>query len=118
MKSSQTNTRCDQCGAGCQMLSWAPVVRDSVPAALSPQQQVGLLRVVVWLFGVPLLLLLSAVWVLERMEMTEQPLWCGVLLLGMGWVVFAVARRHGGRLLQLIQPLQPERSGEPVRIIL
>lgn len=94
---------CDSCGLGCRSLSIMPSAAD-FDGSIDAVHRTGLLQVVAWLFGAPLLLLLGAVWGLENLQTTAQPLVCGLVLAGIGWLVFVLARSQGNKLLNMVKP--------------
>jgi hypothetical protein len=65
-----------------------------------------LLRVVSLLFGLPLVALTVAVWLLQASQVTAQPLLSLALLAGLGCVVFGLVKANGDKLLHALQPHQ------------
>ncbi len=96
---------CASCGLGCRGLSIAPARSSADLAQLSTGVPgSGVLKVVSWLCGAPLLVLLGVIWALERLQLTSQPLLCGLILMGTGGLVLVLAKCHGGKLLNMMQP--------------
>jgi len=102
---------CQSCAVGCRMLSIAPPANGGLLSA-EGVHGTGVLKAVIWLFGVPLLLLLGTVWWLESQQMTAQPLLSGSVIAGIGWLVFVVAKRRGDKLLNMVQPQHAALCGK------
>jgi hypothetical protein len=67
-----------------------------------PVDRGRLTRAVMWLFGAPLLVLLSAVWLLQSLQLSQQPLFTFAVLAGIGWIGLTLAKRWGNYLLNYI----------------
>ena len=74
---------------------------------MRPVHSRDLLRVVAFLFGLPLVALIGAVWLLQALEVTAYPLLSLLILAGGGCTVVMLAKVNGDTLLRALQPQQP-----------
>ena len=108
-----TNAGCRACGLGCPAI--APAASSERLSADHLQDGVdggALLVVVGCLFGVPLGLLVLAVWGLQTLQLSAQPLLSFMLLAALGWACALMMRQRGQHFLALLQKRQNRLLGE------
>ena len=102
-----TGDACAGCPAGCN--AWSPSHKAADTAAYAVNSQ-GLLKVVLILFGVPLLGLFTVVATLHGLGFDQDTWLSMVVLAGLGGLWFRLMGTYGGRLLNVLCSSQDPSS--------